>query len=151
MYQNEVYGDFLVTLFYGELTLEDLKNFSNDVENLTHSHDKIFLIALPINVTKFPTNISELLKSVSMLKGTTNSVTRFYGIQMNSVMSFLTKILTQMLGLKTNTVEAKTLDELFPMIEKDAGNFPELQESIHHLAQIRADIDAFSEKTQASK
>ncbi len=149
MQQTTVYGNFVVTMFAQEITFEDLENFSADIEKLTHSHDKIFLIALPVNVTKFPTNVSQLLKSVSMLKGATSSVTRFYDVQLNSVMNFLTKVLTQMVGLKGNTIVAKDLDELFSVIQKDAALFPALQESIHHLPKIRADIDAFTEKTLA--
>lgn len=147
MQQTTTYGNFVMTLFAQEITFEDLESFAENIEQLTHSHDEIFLIALPINVTKFPTNVSQLLKSVSMLKGTTSSVTRLYDVQLNSVMNFLTKVLAQMIGLKNNTIVAKNLDELFSIIEKDATIFPALQASIHHLPKIRADIDAFSEKT----
>lgn len=148
MQQTTIYGNFVLTLFSQDITFEDLENFSENVENLSQSHDEIFLIALPINVTKFPTNVSQLLKSVSMLKGATSSVTRFYDVQLNSVMNFLTKILTQMVGLKGNTVVAKDLDELFSIIEKDATTFPALQASIHHISAIRADIDTLTERTK---
>jgi len=143
MYEHKIYEKLIVAIFTDEITLEDVEIFSGDIENITHGSNDYFLIALPVAVTKYPSNIADLLKAASHLREASGTVVRFYTTELSPVMTFMSKIITQIIGIKTKTITARDYDSLFEIIRHDTQAFPNLVSSVEHLDAIREYISNF--------
>ena len=141
MYIGHQYGNIYLALFNKEITLADIELFSSDIQSFSEKEEALYLIALPIDVTSFPTGLSPILQSLSVFKSAISKVSRFYGIRYSPIMTFISNLASQVLKIKTNTVEAKSIEELFAIIEKEAALYPKLQESLQYLPEIKAHIN----------
>jgi|GEM_PF-2288981 len=149
MYQNRVFGNIVVAVFSGDVSLANVEAFGKDIEELSQTIDDLYIIGLPLNVTQYPTNLGEMLKSLNLLQSSINSVKRMYGIKINPFLSFLANTATQVLRIKSNTVEAATIDDLYTIMEKEATLFPMLQASLVHIDDIKAYIASFETGTES--
>lgn len=142
MYQQKVYGNLVFSLFTEEITLDDVQAFADGIDGLLEAQNEMFLIALPINVDKYPQNITTMLKASKKLKNATSTLTRFYTIELTSILTFVSNIVTQMVGIKGKIVMKKSVDDLLATIEKDAQQFPGLKSSLPYLKTIKDEVDA---------
>lgn len=148
MYHYKEYDYIIAAVFADEITIEDVKTFSQDIEELTQAKGELFIITFAIDITSYPTNISQLLKSLKLMQGVMGRVKRLYGIQLNPIISFLSNTVTQLIRLKTNTIEARDRQHMFEIVRREAQQSPKLQESIHHLDSIEEYIDSYTIELQ---
>ena len=144
MYKGQQYGNIFLAIFNGDVTSTQIESFAADIQTITEKESEVFLIALPINVASFPTGLSSILQSLSSFKSATEKVYRFYGIRYSPIMTFIANLATQVLKIKTNTVEAKTIEEMFTIMEKEAVLYPKLKASINYLPEIKEQINQIS-------
>ncbi len=127
MIDFEVYDHIVVIIISGEMTIDETQQLANTIAILDEKNEDVFMISIPINLTTFPTKVAEMVKASSILQKTQRNVKRLYGIKYNPVFSFISLVAIQLLRLKSNTVEAANLDELYEIIERETELFPTLK------------------------
>jgi phage-related protein len=140
MYTKHLHGDLLVVILSGKVTIDEIKLLASDIDELAGSKEEIFVLALMQSATQFPQNIAQIAKAFQLVNTATKKITRLYGIRYNAIVSYLSHIITQVLRIGTNTVEAATVEELFTLIEREAEVFPSLKASIRDLESIKAEV-----------
>jgi hypothetical protein len=150
MYNLSQYGHIRLAVFSNEVTLSEIEQFAADISSSVQESHDIFLIALPINMTKYPQQVQQVLKAANLLKKATTSVTRFYGLRQSPIMTFIANIVSNLLGIQSNTVEAPSLEDLFKIIRHEANQFPKLNESIGYLDTIQAEIKSIKANSRPS-
>ena len=141
MYDKTIHKAVLIAKFSGDLTIEDIKDMAKDIDAMAKTNSDIFVLSLMGPSAKSPQNISEILKVFNAMKETTEKITRLYGLRTNnSIVSFLSNVITQVLGMRNNTVEANNLDDLFARIEKDAELFSGLKASLEDWDHVKAEV-----------
>jgi hypothetical protein len=140
MYTKHLHGDLLVVILSGKVTIDEIKLLASDIDELAGSKEEIFVLALMQSATQFPQNIAQIAKAFQLVNTATKKITRLYGIRYNAIVSYLSHIITQVLRIGTNTVEAATVEELFTLIEREAEVFPSLKASIKNLESIKAEV-----------
>jgi hypothetical protein len=144
MYIGKQYGSIYLAIFSDTISTSDAETFGNEIQTLAELEEEIYLITLPVNVSSFPTGINSILQSLSAFKSATGRVSRVYGLRYSPIMTFIANITTQILKIKTNTVEAKDIEELFEILEKEATLYPKLQASVKYIPEIKEQISALS-------
>lgn len=141
MYEKTIHKAVLIAKFSGDLTIEDIKHMAKDIDGMAKTNNDIFVLSLMGPSAKSPQNMSEILKVFNAMKEATGKITRLYGLKNNnSIVSFLSNVITQILGMKNNTVEASDLESLFVCIEKDAELFPDLKTSVEDWDHIKEEV-----------
>jgi phage-related protein len=140
MYTKYPHGHLLVVILSGKVTIDEIKMLASDIDQLAAEKEEIFVLALMQSATQFPQNIAQIAKAFQLVNAATKKITRLYGIRYNAIVSYLSHIITQVLRIGTNTVEAGSLEELLSLIEREAELFPSLKASISDLESIKAEI-----------
>ena len=139
MVKVETYDNIIFVVLSGQLTLEEAESIAQAVTTNSEKHEEIYLIGIPVNMTGFPSRLTDMLKAANTMREAQSRVKRVYGIKYNPIFSFMTSVGIQLLRLKNNTIEADNVDELFEVIEKEAQVLPTLKSSWGHYGnQIKA-------------
>lgn len=124
-----------------QITLKDIETLADAVHAIRQQQSEVYLLAIPVDVTGYPSTVSDVIKAARLMRTSTGQVTRLYGIQYSKALSFISKVVIRMLQLESNTVESATLDELFEAIEYDTDLYPNLKRSWQaHKATIKAEL-----------
>lgn len=146
MLKIEQFDHIVLSLFSGEVTVDELEEYAEEIEKIAKKQHTLFLMALPIHVTSYPNRVSDVVKASRAMQASAAQVTRLYGIRINPIASFIAGVFSQLLKLKNNTVETNTLTEMFYVMDREADAFPELKQSLaKHGSSIRERISEFEE------
>jgi hypothetical protein len=126
----EQHDHILLTIFCGEVGIEEVRQWAESIRAACQKEQDIFLVTIPLHVISYPSKVSEIITAANIVRSSANHLTRFYVLRYNPIMTFVTSISTYVLGLRASTVEQASLDKLFCSLEQDAQVFPNLRTSL---------------------
>ncbi len=139
MIKIETFDHIILVVLSGQLTIDETQDIVSAITHKGEETEDVYLIGIPINMTGFPSKLTDMIEVSNNMRKSQSQVKRVYGIKYNPVFSFITSISTQLLRLKNNTVEADNVEELFGLIEREAEIFPGLKSSWErHAPEIKA-------------
>ena len=129
MLDYQIYDNIILTIISGEMAVDEAVQIIDVITAKIEASEDIYMITIPIQMTVYPTKVAEMIKVGQALQEAQRNVKRVYGIKYNALFSFLASVTAQVFRIKSNTVEAANLNDLFQIIERDTEIFPTLKRS----------------------
>jgi hypothetical protein len=142
MYDKYVHGHLLIFIFSGDITLPEIEVFFSEMSQASEEVNDIYVVGLLKPGTSYPNNIPEIVKSLRIFNAATKKIARIYGLRFHPIVSFISNVVTKILKLDSNTIEAKSLNELLEIIQREAEIFPNLKASLTEWEAIKAEIQS---------
>ena len=88
MVKVETYDNIVFIVISGQLTIEEAESIAQTVATNSNENEDIYMIGIPVNMTGFPSKLTDMLKAGNIMREAQSRVKRVYGIKYNPIFSF---------------------------------------------------------------